>query len=119
MKRIQRKRVKGWRMPPNTVSITRPGKWGNPYRVVETNTKGCWNVIYYGDGIEYMVGMALPKEMAVKMAIQEFRHSVGDGMDLEELNGKDLACFCKEGEPCHGDVLIELCLQNCKEKRGH
>jgi hypothetical protein len=32
-KRIQRKRHKGWRMPPNTVSVTRPGKWGNPFRV--------------------------------------------------------------------------------------
>lgn len=30
--RIQRKRTKGWKMPPNTVSVTRPGKWGNPFR---------------------------------------------------------------------------------------
>jgi hypothetical protein len=28
-KRIQRKRTKGWRMPPNTVSVTRPGPFGN------------------------------------------------------------------------------------------
>ena len=26
--RVQRKRVKGWRMPENTVSVTRPGRWG-------------------------------------------------------------------------------------------
>ena len=32
-KRIQRKRVKGWRMPDNTVSVTRPGRWGNPFPV--------------------------------------------------------------------------------------
>src|SRR3990167_7719207 len=32
-KRIQRKRTKGWRMPPNTVNVTRPGPWGNPRRV--------------------------------------------------------------------------------------
>jgi hypothetical protein len=31
--RIQRKRTKGWRMPPNTVCVTRPRKWGNPLRV--------------------------------------------------------------------------------------
>ena len=27
---------------------------------------------------------------------------------LPELRGKDLACWCKEGEPCHADVLLEL-----------
>lgn len=31
--RIQRKRTKGWKMPENTVSVTRPGKWGNPFKV--------------------------------------------------------------------------------------
>ena len=31
--RIQRKRSKGWRMPPNTVSCCRPVPWGNPFRV--------------------------------------------------------------------------------------
>ena len=29
--RIQRKRTKGWRMPPNTVYVGRPSKWGNPF----------------------------------------------------------------------------------------
>jgi len=31
--RVQRKRTKGWRMPENTVSVTRPGRWGNPFKV--------------------------------------------------------------------------------------
>ncbi len=31
-KRIQRKRSKGWRMPPNTVYVGRPTKWGNPWK---------------------------------------------------------------------------------------
>lgn len=30
-KRIQRKRAKGWRMPPNAKSVTRPGPFGNPF----------------------------------------------------------------------------------------
>jgi hypothetical protein len=29
--RIQRKRSAGWKMPPNTISVCRPGKWGNPF----------------------------------------------------------------------------------------
>jgi hypothetical protein len=37
--------------------------------------------------------------------------SRGDGLTaarLPELRGKNLACFCKPGEPCHADILIEL-----------
>jgi hypothetical protein len=26
----------------------------------------------------------------------------------EELAGRDLLCWCKPGEPCHADVLIEV-----------
>ena len=25
-----------------------------------------------------------------------------------ELRGKPLACWCKAGAPCHGDVLLEI-----------
>jgi hypothetical protein len=25
-----------------------------------------------------------------------------------QLGGKNLACWCKHGEPCHADVLIEM-----------
>lgn len=34
-KRIQRKRVKGWKLPPDTVCIGRPSKWGNPFYIKE------------------------------------------------------------------------------------
>jgi hypothetical protein len=30
-KRIQRKRIKGWRMPENAVYVGRPTRWGNPF----------------------------------------------------------------------------------------
>jgi hypothetical protein len=30
-KRIQCKRTKGWKMPPNTVYVGRPSLWGNPF----------------------------------------------------------------------------------------
>lgn len=30
-KRIQRKRTKGWRMPPGAVYVGRPSRWGNPF----------------------------------------------------------------------------------------
>lgn len=27
---------------------------------------------------------------------------------LEELRGKNLSCWCKENEPCHADILLDL-----------
>ena len=29
-------------------------------------------------------------------------------LDLSELRGKDLACWCPLDQPCHADVLLEL-----------
>lgn len=37
--RIQRKRTKGWQMPPNTVYVGRGTRWGNPYRVGKTKVR--------------------------------------------------------------------------------
>lgn len=31
--RIQIRRTKGWRMPPDAVNVARPGVWGNPFPV--------------------------------------------------------------------------------------
>lgn len=31
--RVQLKRTKGWRMPPNTVKVCRPGLFGNPFTI--------------------------------------------------------------------------------------
>jgi hypothetical protein len=39
---------------------------------------------------------------------QQHRRDWVNGEDLSELRGKNLACFCKIGEPCHADVLLEL-----------
>jgi hypothetical protein len=38
--RIQRQRRKGWRMQANTVSVTRPGRWGNRYYPGSGNSRG-------------------------------------------------------------------------------
>lgn len=90
-KRIQLSRRKDRRMPPNSVSVARPGKWGNPFRV--------------GD-------FGIPDQAA---AVERYREWL-DGRvvgperpaSFEELRGKNLACWCKPGSPCHADVLLEL-----------
>ena len=90
-KRIQRKRTKGWRMPPNTVYVGRPGKWGNPF-----------SLLFATDSREQMVRL--------------FRAWLLNGScsgnllpDAKvQLRGKDLACWCPLDKPCHADVLLEV-----------
>jgi len=110
-KRIQRKRTKGWRLPPNTVCVDRTSRFGNPFIAKECRAAG-----YEGTDEEI-------KQRCVKAFRAWLCDKDGwlnwDGPESEQakqvildalpdLRGKDLACFCKEGDSCHGDVLIEL-----------
>ena len=96
--RIQRKRTKGWKMPPNTVSVTRPGRWGNPYSASlfrdYTPAQQTADFKRWIDGDRGARGWAGPPPTA-----DEIR---------EKLGGKNLACFCPLGQPCHADVLLDL-----------
>ena len=87
-------------MPPNTVSVCRPGKWGNPFKVEVSG--GMWIVNKYK-----FFRMAA----AVQSSIECYRQFLTPEMIAAaraELRGKDLACWCKEGDPCHADVLLEV-----------
>lgn len=94
--RIQRKRVKGWRMPEGAVSVTRPGRWGNPYRIGEVRN-------YFGVHVEVTEANCLE----FFEAHARRKCSLQPGW-LEPLRGKDLACFCKPDAPCHADILLRL-----------
>lgn len=90
--RIQRRRIKGWRMPEGTVSVCRPAKYGNPHSV------GFCSVC----GVEHTRAEA----------VEEFRATcdtpgIRDRI-REHLSGKDLACFCRMDQECHADVLLEI-----------
>jgi hypothetical protein len=90
-KRIQLKRVKGWRMPEMAVKVARPGKWGNPYIVPE-------------DGTREKVTRKFEESLLsgtgrVKFTVEDVRR---------ELIGRDLACFCDHSGPCHADVLLAV-----------
>ena len=90
--RIQRKRTRGWRLPPGAICVTRPGKYGNPFRITPDRPA---------------------KDAVIAFAVWL------DTMDAAEreaylapLRGHDLACWCRLSAPgkvvwCHGDILIE------------
>lgn len=103
--RIQLSRKKGWRMPPNTVKVDRSTRWGNPFVVGET-----YPVIEEGNADAIL---AEEKCLSAAEAVSMFRSWVSSehGWDQEQidvLSGKNLACWCRPGDPCHADVLLEL-----------
>jgi len=99
--RVQHKRTKGWRMPENTVSVCRPGKWGNPYKVGETYfIKGKY--VYVKDAA---MAVDLFDEW-INSDTQQAKKLRGDARAL--LSGRNLACFCGLDRPCHADVWIEI-----------
>ncbi len=84
--RIQRKRTKGWKMPPNTKCVTRPGRYGNPYATAE----------------EYR------RRLIEEGAVLNGCYLITPEYIRRDLRGFNLACFCRPGDPCHADVLLEL-----------
>jgi len=102
--RVQRKRTKGWKMPPNTVYVGRPSKWGNPWRVgfIQCScrtTAECAHNLFCCDSRAH--------------AVEMYRHWVLNGnlrreLVKYELRGKHLACWCPLDQPCHADVLLAV-----------
>lgn len=100
--RIQRRRTKGWRMPAGALYVGRPGAWGNPYRLhrkrhhidrgmvtPQSHAEAC--VLFR----EYLLWWLQQEPKIMRAA-------------LDDLRGKDLACFCSPCQPCHADTLLIL-----------
>lgn len=82
-------------MPKNAIYVGRPTIYGNPFTVAD-----------YGPGL----------------ALRNFQKHINAKLQknpklLEPLKGKDLACWCPVGEPCHADMLLELA--NYRYGRDH
>ena len=118
--RIQLSRAKGWRMPPNTISVARPGRWGNPYQVsvfgreraiklFEDTITGYWSPGNFTqaerDAAPYSL---IDKAHDIHRALQKRIPSTLHFYIVRELGGRNLACWCKPGEACHADVLLRL-----------
>lgn len=102
-------------MPPNTVKVTRGRglRFGNPFTIKQLR-----ELNYQGDD-----------EQLARVCVAAFRRWLTSDMSfdwmgpeservrgvmlrgLPTLRGKNLACWCKPGEPCHADVLLELANQ--------
>lgn len=109
-KRIQRKRTKGWKLPPNTVVVSRPSKWGNPFKVGEWIERDCplAQYLFIPGGWH---GLAKVRLIDAKQAVEAYASWLMEYpplmVSLPELRGKNLVCWCRIDQPCHADVLLE------------
>ncbi len=90
--RVVRRRTKNWKMPAETVYVGRPTVWGNPF-VVRSEL--------IGGG-----------KLSAGKSIALYRQYAQEAFNLRDLRaclrGKNLACWCPLGQPCHADVLLEM-----------
>lgn len=102
--RIQRSRAKGWRMPPNTVCVSRPSMWGNPFacrdRAIAARMFRCWLTGSFRTPDIFACTLAIPGPLG------HYREAMRRELPL--LRGKNLACWCRLDQPCHADVLLEI-----------
>jgi len=97
--RVQLSRKRGWRKPPYTVVVARPSKWGNPFKM----------------NSECPIEEAIANYQAwLKTDLEGIKTLVAAKI---ELRGKNLACWCKPGQPCHADVLLRLVNENRNNKK--
>lgn len=103
--RIQLKRTKGWRMPAGAVKVDRTTRWGNPWRVGDEGVPTAEDAVRRFRGA--VIGFTSNGAFCEPCAVPE--SYIGKIIrDAEQLRGKDLACWCRPGAPCHADVLLEL-----------
>lgn len=118
-KRIQRKRTKGSKLPDKTLCVTRPSIWGNPYPVAEfgelalplfrNTARGIWDPSLLDGKPESLRTRAYELHHAWQRQFQ-YHHPL-DVLRSTLRKYDFIACWCKEGAPCHADILLELANQ--------
>ena len=92
-RRIQLQTRHGWRKPQDAVVVTAMSKWDNPWKLGPSTTRkgivDCYRRWWLGK-----MGNDFSQERQALL------------LSLSELRGRDLACWCPLGEPCHADVLL-------------
>lgn len=103
--RVQLRRTAGWRMPENTVKVDRSTKWGNPYRAgIHCDHQHAVDCHRYLVTLGHRARTApLPDGVGGEESTATLVRN-----HIDELRGKNLACWCPLDQPCHADVLLEL-----------
>ena len=81
-------------MPAEAIYVGRPTRWGNPISAPTNDYSG------------RSYAAAKFSQWIQEPAQRELLNSI-----RTELRGKDLACWCPLGHPCHADQLLTLANQ--------
>lgn len=108
--RIQRKRVKGFKLPPNTVSVTRGTKFGNPF-IIGVHVANNHEAVEYFEAWINSWAMPYRKGAPMVSSLDGFEAGLLKEVIKTQLRGKNLACFCRLDEPCHADILLKIANQ--------
>ena len=120
--RVQLKRTKGWRMPPDTVKVDRGTIYGNPFtteKLERAEAVAKFRDWLTGPAWEANCDEQFPPLLTKHLCERRAQLLAA----LPKLRGKNLACWCpqpSEGEPdiCHAAVLLELANQREEEADG-
>lgn len=90
-------------MPSNTVKVDRSSKWGNPFIVGKHgNRLECvrsHSMLVAGSAITVVAEPSMDDQLAYRKHVREH---------IQELRGKNLACWCPQSATCHADILLKL-----------
>ena len=125
-KRIVRQRIKGWKKPTNTIYVGRGTKYGNPFKLIgdiiyvdaghRRRLLDKWVFLCNGniDGVIQLyesLFINVP-EILESPVSDEYDYAYWkvqfNALNLDKIKGKNLMCFCKEGQKCHADILLKL-----------
>jgi hypothetical protein len=104
--RIQLRRSKGWRLPEGAVKVDRTTIWGNPF-IVGAQGSAILCVYNYALMLSGYLCVSVSSECRDRQA-KALAWLKTQAPDYSDLKGRDLACWCKPGDPCHGDLLLFL-----------
>lgn len=116
--RLQLSRAKGFKLSEASASendlphkrVDRCTKWGNPFgdEKVFIRIDGHWTTTEHLLDAASIFGLWLRGKAQGPAIVSLYPRRKWMLEHLEELRGKNLACWCKPFAPCHADVLLEI-----------
>lgn len=118
--RLRLSRKAGFRLQEHSLAVNglpafnvaRPGKWGNPFTMRQAIEAGYIKRASEPLASQFLVEcfedwlLDRPDHMWTGPAGDDARRAIL--ATLPDLRGKNLACWCAPGAPCHADVLLDL-----------
>lgn len=108
--RIQRSRAAGSRLADNTLCVSRPSIWGNPWigpDAVEAYREFCEQVVS-GVLCVSTIEASLNVQRKFDKPINEWKALRGEIFEFVSHPPQHVACWCPLNQPCHGNVIAAL-----------